>query len=115
MNIKVLNGPQFSANMARKAKQLSDDFSNIAKKTALDVKRDAAQGTPVRTGNLRRGWDTVPAGKWDYIVKDDVEYARHVEFGTWKMGGRHMLANAAHRNGPLYHAAVRMALKRAAK
>lgn len=113
MKVQVLNGGPWGAAQIARAKKLSDDFSNIAKKTALDVKKDAAQNTPVRTGNLKRSWDTRPAGKWDYFVENGASYAAPVEYGTWKMGGRHMLANACHRNAPLYHAAVRAAIMRA--
>jgi len=123
VNVKILNGPQFSANMMRRAQKLSDDFAKAAKSAAISVKADAMLNTPVRPpdkrspppGGLKKSWNTKPLGKWDYIVENLMYYARYVEFGTWKMGGRHMLANACHRIGPTYHAAVRAAMKKAAK
>jgi hypothetical protein len=115
MKMSIVNGPQFAAAIQKRAQTLSHELGVVAKKTALDIKRDAAQNTPVRTGNLRQGWDTRPEGKWDYIIEDAVGYAAYVEYGTWRMAGRHMLANAVHKARPLYHAAVRAAMMKACK
>lgn len=76
------------------------------------VRAIAVRNTPVRTGNLRRGWaGPDDKGKWEYEVSNDIEYAMYVEKGTRRMAGRHMLANAVHTVEPLHKAAIMAAVK----
>lgn len=46
--------------------------------------------TPVRTGALRNGWTSEVTDN-SITVSNDVEYAAHVEYGTYKMEPRRML------------------------
>lgn len=109
-----VNLAQFKAEMHKRAERLSRDLETISRKTASDIKRQAMMNTPVRTGDLRRGWQgPIPIGKWAWEVRDDVEYAIYVERGTWKMNGRHMLGNAVHLYEPMMRKKVKEALRRA--
>lgn len=114
-DIDIVNGPQWHQALEKKAERLSRDLDTIVAKTAKDIERDAAMNTPVRTGFLRDGWQSDETGKWEWTVKDDVEYANFVEFGTINMGGRFMLTGACERNWPNMKQAVGIALRRAAK
>lgn len=110
------NAAQFRANMKRRAMGLSRDLDRAAKTTAYKIRADAQRTTPVDTGKLRKGWQGPnPAGKWSYKVENDVEYAMFVEKGTRKMAGRHMLANAVHKNEKTLKAAVNVAIRKAAR
>lgn len=110
---EVLNGPQFRATIAKRAKQLSRDIQVINAKVARDLQTDAKRNTPVRTGDLRDGWQMIPVSQWEYWVTNDVEYGPYVEFGTSKMAGRFMLTRAIVRVAPQRRAALEMAMKRA--
>lgn len=145
IGIDVINGPQFVAGMRQRAERLSNDLETISKKTANDIYADAMRNTPSRKGGgggLRSGWDKQNTGKWEYVVKNPVKYAMHVEkgFTLTKAGlramgaqgllknapkkgkgvprqipGRHMLGNAVHRADPQMKQAVRQALTRASR
>ena len=106
----VVNLPQFLADMQRKAMALDKSVEVAVAKTALDVKRSAMQNTPVRTGKLRRGWESRRTGKWEWEVKDEVPYGPYVEFGTSKMAGRFMLTKAVHIHEPLMMKALDQAI-----
>ena len=110
------NAAQFQANMYKRALVLDKSLETIAKKAATDIKRHTILLSPApRTGNLNKGWKGPESeGKWTYKVSNDVEYAIYVEKGTRRMAGRHMLGNAVHLVEPKMHAAVRMAMRKAA-
>ena len=93
---------------------MSKGLDAAAKSAAMRLRTTAARNTPVRTGNLRKGWEGPnEVGRWTYEVRNDVEYGRYVEFGTWKMGGRFMLERAVHEVEPGFHLACRAAVKKA--
>jgi hypothetical protein len=76
---------RIGAGARRKAGQL-------VRKTAADVEA----GTKVRsrvgeTGNMRAGWQQEPDGEYAVIVYNNVEYAIHHEYGTYKMTAQPML------------------------
>lgn len=48
--------------------------------------------TPVRTGALRDGW-TSEVTENSITIENNVEYAAHVEYGTYKMEPRRMLTS----------------------
>jgi hypothetical protein len=52
------------------------------RETASTLSADAASRTPVRTGRLRRGWRVARDRDGVWVVGNDVEYARFVEYGT---------------------------------
>ncbi len=108
----VVNLPQFQADMMRKMKALDRFNDQVVAKTALDIKRLAMSNTPVRTGNLRDGWESNKTGKWEWEVKDKVEYGPYVEFGTVKMAGRFMLTKAVHVYGPVMMEKLKVATQK---
>jgi len=112
--MSVVNGPQFQANIARRGAMMSKGLDTAAKAAATKLRTTAAKNTPVDTGNLRQGWQgPIPAGRWTYEVRNDVEYGKYVEFGTWKMAGRFMLTRAVHEIEPQFHLACRAAVRQA--
>jgi hypothetical protein len=113
-DIDIVNGPQWHQALQKKAERLNRDLSNIVAKTAKDVHKDAAMLTPVRTGDLRKGWASRETGKWEWTVDDEVEYAGFVEYGTSRFAGRYMLNTSCERNWPNMKTAVAEALRRAA-
>lgn len=91
-------------NLPEVLKLFDSALSKALLKVGLDVQADAAENSPVRTGNLRKSW-TVHVEEDEgavYIgVPEDAldgNYAKYVEFGTRKMAGQHMLQNAVTRN-----------------
>ncbi len=110
--IDVLNGPQFQAAMKKRAQALSNNIEAATKKTALGIKAAAMRNTPVKTGNLRKNWKQDKKGKWHYEVRNDVDYAPYVEFGTWKMAPRAMLGNAVLKWMPIHKAAIHHAIRK---
>lgn len=109
IDIKVIKSPNF----IKKAKQLDHELETVTKRTANNIFAEVKRTTPVRTGNLRRGWKKNKTGKWEWTVNNDVEYGPCVEFGTRKMKGRHMLGNAMHKEEPNFHRQIRSAVKKA--
>lgn len=70
----------------------------------LDIQRDAALNSPVRTGNLRKSW-TVQIDEDDSSVTIGVpegalerDYAKYVEEGTSRQRAQHMLRDAVNAN-----------------
>jgi hypothetical protein len=61
------------------------------RRRAEAIRRDAANNTPVQTGEMRRGWKLVKGTKRDGLwqVTNQVSYSVYVEYGT-----RHMRAQA---------------------
>lgn len=117
----VVNLPEFLGDMQRKAMALDMTVEKTVAKTALDVKRDTMKNTPVRKtdtarqpspGNLRRGWESAKTGKWEWEVKNEVEYGHYVEFGTSKMAGRFMLTKAVHIHEPIMQASLLVAIQK---
>jgi hypothetical protein len=49
---------------------------------ADDVAADTVSNTPVRTGRLAAGWKVSHYGGTEWLVTNEVPYAKHVEFGT---------------------------------
>ena len=47
-----------------------------------DIRQEARAGTPVATGTLRNGWRVGRTAAGDPTVRNDVPYARFVEYGT---------------------------------
>lgn len=106
----VVNLPEYLADMQRKAMALDMACEKAVAKTALDVKRSAMSNTPVRSGKLKREWESGRTGKWEWEVKDEVPYGPYVEFGTVKMAGRFMLTKAIHIHEPLMMKALDQAV-----
>lgn len=49
--------------------------------------------TPVRSGKLRNGW-SIKKSSNGYLIENDVEYAKYVNFGTDTKGPVNMVAKA---------------------
>lgn len=58
------------------------------------LRDDAAAGTPVDTGAMRRGWEVVPGGSNGWRVINTVDWAPFVEYGTKHMRPRAPLGRA---------------------
>ena len=96
----------------------------------------AKEGTPVDTGRLRNSITFVVkneegktvaytdehGNQYEYTVGEglendtvaigtNVEYAKYVEMGTSKMGGKHMLENAVSQHGDVYEKIIKKELK----
>lgn len=56
-----------------------------------EFKTRVAQRTPVRTGALQAGWETVPTDV-GFQLTNDMDYAIYVEAGTPHMAPRGMVA-----------------------
>lgn len=86
---------KFTPNRAL-GRELARVFADTITQSGYVAEREAKRRTPVDTGTLRNGFhtDVVVNGTTVHVdIGNNVEYAVYVEFGTSKMGGRHMLAN----------------------
>lgn len=66
-------------------KRVIDSVADEIVKTAYKIERDAKMVVPVDTGDLRKSIETDVTGsgtKTSAEVGTDVEYSKHVEFGT---------------------------------
>lgn len=80
---------------------ISAQAGRLVRETSADVTATAKQFAPVHTGNLRRSITmqvtNVPGGI-EAEVGTNVEYAPHVEQGTYKMAPRAFLGPAIDRH-----------------
>jgi hypothetical protein len=72
--------------IAKNIEHLKDFPEEFAKEFVVRVK----EKTPVRTGNLQRGWDYEVQPN-DVYIFNPVDYASYVEYGTDRFEGRYML------------------------
>ena len=70
----------------------------IVRKVTQQLTDAITASTPVETGKLRAGWHMVKNSDSNWVIANDVPYARYVEYGTRHMAARPMmgrnLANA---------------------
>ena len=89
-----------------------NEFASVESLALLDIgieiQRDAALNSPVRTGNLRKSW-TVDVNENEHYVevgvpRDALErnYAKYVELGTTRQRAQHMLERAVQSNAPKF-------------
>jgi len=77
-------------------KQLTDieksiivNAENELLKSVYILERDLVKGSPVDTGRYRLGWRIIKISKYSYEIRNSVEYAVHLIFGTVYRGILH--------------------------
>lgn len=65
--------------------QINKIIDKYLKKVSENIENDAYKRCPVRTGNLRDGIYSNKIDDLEYVIRNDVEYAKFVELGTSKM------------------------------
>jgi len=113
-----VNPGAWARTMNKRADSIQRSLETIVASTAIRIEGEAARNTPVRTGDLRRGWQHKKMGRYVHEVSNDVEYAAPIEFGFkhWRNGfipGRHMLGQAVHVHEPMMRRKIQEALRRA--
>ena len=86
--------------MADKVIDMFDDFQkrmaeipSLVQQTALNIQDTAKRDAPIDEGRLRNSITATGSGA-EAEVSTDVEYARHQEFGTYKMAAQPFLMPA---------------------
>lgn len=74
-------------------------INNAIKKSFFTMESEVKKRTPVDTGSLRQGWNTVLGTLWGMLI-NVVYYGIYVEQGTRKMTGRFFLRDGVKRATP---------------
>lgn len=88
------------ANLARAIRQIEDGSGKALEKVATQITNQAKMFSPVDTGRLRSslGYEMGKDSRGVFaLVGTLVEYAIHVEYGTWAMAAQPFLRPAIHR------------------
>lgn len=82
---------------------LRDDMAEINRQylelEAEEIIKEAKENTPVDTGALRASFEMVDATEDSITIRNNQDYASHIEFGQRSYQGRYMLTNAANNAG----------------
>lgn len=81
------------------------------RQTGADIAQITKQLVPVRTGDLQRSYKSEPINDELVLIGSDLEYAPHVEFGTYKMIAQPALIPAMAQAEPTYRARLIQAIK----
>lgn len=88
--IEIKGFAQFSRNLEKAGGNLEKQLDTAISKSISLISRNAKLKTPVRTGNLVKGYRT-KYGKLEGVLANIVRYAPHVEYGTRRFSGRFYL------------------------
>ena len=79
---------------------VSNQLKNTLKTCALGIERDAKRKCPVDTGRLRCSisTDLSQINSYEATIGTNVEYAVHVEYGTYKQSAKPYLRPAYNQN-----------------
>ena len=79
---------------------VSNQLKNTLKTCALGIERDAKRKCPVDTGRLRGSisTDLSQINSYEATIGTNVEYAVHVEYGTYKQSAKPYLRPAYNQN-----------------
>ncbi len=97
---------------------INKNGEQILVKVANEINKQAKLKTPVRTSRLRKGWRVKKSGNLEYIVYNNVKYAKHVEYGHRVRGkkgakmvvGRFMLRDSVNEVAPKFVELVKKAI-----
>ena len=84
--------------IAQIAEQAPIQLDALLEETAYNIRDDAREFAPVKTGRLRRNIVVQRLRQFHYYVVSKAKYSIYVEFGTWKMHARPFLRMAYHKN-----------------
>ena len=88
--VEIKGFKEFNNNLENAPKKLQDDLTIAISKSIALISRNAKLKTPVRTGNLVKGYRT-SFGKLEGVLANIVKYAPPVEYGTRYFTGRFYL------------------------
>lgn len=86
-------------NLPKMKARLAAGMPAAIASTVSEIKADAISATPVQSGKLRGGWDSMQTGNYAEVF-NDVRYAGFVEYGTRNAEGTKMLRPAVHKALP---------------
>ena len=89
--VQIKGFAEFNKNLNKAPKQLEDNLDTAIKKSIATISRNAKLKTPVRTGQLVKGYRT-KFGSLEGVLANIVKYAPYVEYGTRSFTGRFFLA-----------------------
>lgn len=84
------------------ATDTGDRLNKTMVKASMKMDAELKQGTPVKTGNLRRSWHLDIKGRFETENYNTAPYVRHVEHGTKNFEGRHFVQNVEDRAQEIY-------------
>lgn len=109
MSIKVSGLSEVLRNIQNiKAAQIA---SEVVSETSLRVQMSAKQLSPVDTGRMRASIEIVKAMPTLHFVIVDVDYAKYVEFGTYKQRAQPYLRPALEMHRAFFHQRFKQKLK----
>lgn len=79
--------------------------SQLVKKTAFDIERDAKALVPVDTGNLKSSITTTRTGVLSAVIGPTANYGAHVEWGTSRMAPQPYMGPSTDRNRTVFERA----------
>ncbi len=88
--IEIKGFAEFSRNLERAGGDLEKKLNVAINKSISEISRNAKLKTPVRSGNLVKGYRT-KYGNLEGILANIVVYAPYVEYGTKRFSGRFYL------------------------
>lgn len=81
MSLKLKGFDEFQEKLDRIKKTAPKKLGLFLMRQAEETVGDVKRHTPVDTGSLKGGWQRENAGSFKQVIYNDVEYARHVEYG----------------------------------
>ncbi len=88
--IEIKGFAEFNRNLEKAGGDLEKQLGTAISKSISLISRNAKTKTPVRTGNLIKGYRT-KYGKLEGVLANIVTYAPYVEYGTRRFTGRFYL------------------------
>lgn len=88
--VEIKGFAEFQRNLKRAGADVEKQLDVAISKSISLISRNAKTRTPVRSGNLLKGYRT-KYGKLEGVLANIVKYAPYVEYGTRRFAGRFYL------------------------
>jgi hypothetical protein len=95
MKIEVIGTDETVEFLEIKLREIPETLDNLLAEEVYSLEAEIVRTSPVRTGRYRNAWRTIRR-KLDYIVYNDVKYAKFLIFGTSKMPVKHNVRGIIH-------------------
>lgn len=89
MRISVENEKKVQNQLADIRKRLKESTEGSLEQSVYELERNIVRGAPVDTGRYKLGWRVVKIDRYTYEIRNAVEYAKYLIFGTSTRGVLH--------------------------
>lgn len=97
---------QLERDLGKASTEVVKRGSQLVRKTALDIERDAKNLVAVDTGNLKGSITTTRTGALSAEIGPTANYGGYVEYGTSRMRPQPYMGPATDRNRPAFERAA---------